>query len=347
MRASRLLSILTTLQAKGRVTAQALADACEVSLRTIYRDIDALSEAGVPVYSERGPEGGYRLLDGYRTRLNGLSREEAEALFLTGLPGPAALLGLGGILAGAEMKLLAALPADLRQSAETMRARFHLDTAGWFDELERPALLPELTAATWRQAEILMRYRGRKDAVERRVDPLGLVLKNGVWYLIGRVGEDLRTYRVSRIETLTVLDETFLPPPGFDLQTHWQANEAAFEDTLYRLHAQVRLSPVGMERASRLTRARARSVADSAGPPDADGWREAQLPIESLREGVGVLSMLGGEVEVLGPPELRAAMAEVAGKMARLYAPLPQHAPIPAPSAASPLAGEGVGVADG
>ncbi|HEY3889700.1 MAG TPA: YafY family protein [Caulobacteraceae bacterium] len=323
MRASRLLSILTTLQAKGRVTAQALADACEVSLRTIYRDIDALSEAGVPVYSERGPEGGYRLLDGYRTRLNGLSRAEAEALFLTGLPGPAALLGLGGILAGAEMKLLAALPADLRRSAETMRARFHLDAAGWFDDLEQPPVLPELTAATWRQAGVLMRYRGRGDAVERRVDPLGLVLKNGVWYLIGRVGEDIRTYRVSRVEALSVLDETFVAPPGFDLQAHWQANAESFEDSLYRQHAQVRLSPLGMQRASRLTRTRARAVAETASAPDADGWRQAQLPIESLREGVGVLCMLGGEVEVLGPPELRAAMVEVAEKMARLYPPKP------------------------
>jgi predicted DNA-binding transcriptional regulator YafY len=319
MRASRLLSILTTLQAKGRVTAQVLADACEVSLRTIYRDIDALSEAGVPVYSERGPEGGYRLLDGYRTRLNGLTRAEAEALFLTGLPGPAAFLGLGSILAGAEMKLLAALPADLRRSAETMRARFHLDTAGWFDDLEQPALLPELTAATWRPAPILMRYTGREKAVERRVDPLGLVLKNGVWYLVGRVAGDIRTYRVSRIASLTVLDESFTPPEGFDLQAHWQTSEAAFEDTLYRDQARVRLSPLGMQRASRLTRARARAVAESASAPDADGWREARLPIESLREGVGTLATLGAEVEVLGPPDLRAAMAEMAAAMARMY----------------------------
>jgi predicted DNA-binding transcriptional regulator YafY len=320
MRASRLLSILTTLQAKGRVTAQALADDCEVSLRTIYRDIDALSQAGVPVYSERGPDGGYRLLDGYKTRLNGMSRAEAEALFLTGLPGPAALLGLGSIMAGAEMKLLAALPADLRQSAETMRARFHLDAAGWFDDLEQPPALPELTAATWRQAPIAMRYRRRADEVERRVDPLGLVLKNGVWYLVGRVGEWLRTYRVSRISDIAVLDETFTPPPGFDLRTHWQANAESFEDSLYREQVTVRLSPRGMEMASRLTRARARAVAETASPPDADGWREALLPIESMREAVGTVSMLGAEVEVLAPPELRAVMAQIARAMSRIYA---------------------------
>jgi predicted DNA-binding transcriptional regulator YafY len=324
MRASRLLSILTTLQAKGRVTAQALASECEVSLRTIYRDIDALSVAGVPVYSDRGPDGGYRLLDGYRTRLNGMSRAEAEALFLTGLPGPAALLGLGSILAGAEMKLLAALPADLRQSAETMRARFHLDAAGWFDDLEQPALLPELTAATWRPAPITMRYQSRKDEVERRVDPLGLVLKNGVWYLVGRIGEDIRTYRVARISDLTVLDETFARPPGFDLQAHWRASADDFEDTLYRDHATVRLSPLGLQRASRLSRARARAVTETAAPPDAHGWREVRLPIESLREGIGVLCMLGAEAEVLEPPELRAAMADVAMKMGLIYKTSPK-----------------------
>jgi predicted DNA-binding transcriptional regulator YafY len=320
MRASRLLSILTTLQARGRVTAQALADDCEVSLRTIYRDIDALSQAGVPVYSERGPDGGYRLLDGYRTRLNGMSRAEAEALFLTGLPGPAALLGLGGIMAGAEMKLLAALPTDLRQSAETMRARFHLDAAGWFDDLEQPAALPDLTAATWRQAPIAMRYLSRGDEVERRVDPLGLVLKNGVWYLIGRVDESIRTYRVARIADIAVLDETFVPPPGFDLRAHWQANAETFEDSLYRGHVTVRLSPRGMEMASRLTRTRARAVAETASPPDADGWREVQLPIESTREAVGTVSMLGAEAEVLAPAELRATMAVIARAMSRIYA---------------------------
>ncbi|HEX4196333.1 MAG TPA: YafY family protein [Caulobacteraceae bacterium] len=320
MRASRLLSILTTLQARGRVTAQALADDCEVSLRTIYRDIDALSAAGVPVYSERGPEGGYRLLDGYRTRLNGLSRAEAEALFLSGLPGPAALLGLGSILAAAELKLLAALPAELRRSAETMRARFHLDAAGWFDELEQPQALPQLTAATWAQTAIAMRYRSRKDEVERRVDPLGLVLKNGVWYLVGRIGEDLRTYRVSRIFDLVVLDETFTPPAGFDLQAHWQASADQFEDSLYRQHATVRLSPAGMERAARLTRARARAIAASASAPEADGWRQVRLPMETLREGAAVLALLGAEAEVLDPPELRAAMADTANRLARLYA---------------------------
>ena len=321
MRASRLLSILTTLQARGRATAGDLADACEVSLRTIYRDIDALSAAGVPVYSERGPDGGYRLLDGYRTRLNGLSRAEAEALFLTGLPGPAAALGLGGVMAAAELKLLAALPAELRQSAGVMRGRFHLDASAWFDELEQPASLPGLAAAMWRQAPVVMRYRGGTAEVERRVEPLGVVLKGGIWYLVGRVGDQMRTYRVSRILDARAVDETFTPPPGFDLRAYWQANAQRFEDGLYAVQATVRLSPRGMEMLRGLGRTRARVVAETASPPDAHGWRQVDLPIESLREGTSALLRLGPEVEALAPPELRAAIFEAAKAICRIYAP--------------------------
>ncbi len=325
MRASRLLSILTTLQARGRVTAGVLAEACEVSLRTIYRDIDALSAAGVPVYSDRGPEGGYRLLDGYRTRLNGLSRVEAESLFLSGLPGPAALLGLDGAMAAAELKLLAAMPEDLRRSAETARARFYLDAAAWFEELEQPPALRQLAAAVWSQSCLAMRYQTAREAVERRVDPLGLVLKNGVWYVVGRVSGGLRTYRVSRILDLTALDETFEPPEGFDLGAYWQVNAQSYEDSLYRERAVVRLSPRGLERlrAFDRTRARAGAEAGSASEPDADGWLQMTLPMESVREMAFALLRLGSEAEALAPPELRALMTEIAADLGRLYAPKP------------------------
>lgn len=323
MRASRLLSILTTLQAKGRVTAGALAEACEVSLRTIYRDIDALSAAGVPVYSERGPEGGYRLLDGYRTRLNGLSRPEAEALFLSGLPGPAAMLGLGGVMAAAELKLLAALPADLRQSGQTMRARFHLDAAGWFDDLEQPPALRDLARATWSQIPLVMRYRMGEEAVERRVEPLGLVLKNGVWYLVGRVDADLRTYRVARIIDLSPLDETFTPPPGFDLQAWWIANAQRYEESLYRDQATVRLSPRGLDRLGQISRTRATIAAETASLPDAAGWVTVQFPMESARETASTLLRLGAEAEVIAPPELRTLMTQTADALGRIYGPPP------------------------
>src|SRR6476620_9494985 len=147
MRASRLLSILTTLQARGQVTAPDLAEACEVSVRTIYRDIDALAAAGIPVYAERGAEGGYRLLDGYRVRLNGLSPPEAEALFMAGLPGPAAALGLEPAMLAAQTKLLAALPENLRPNARGMQQRFHLDAPNWFGENEEPKYLRMISSA--------------------------------------------------------------------------------------------------------------------------------------------------------------------------------------------------------
>ncbi|MDB6086329.1 MAG: Helix-turn-helix type 11 domain protein, partial [Gammaproteobacteria bacterium] len=168
MRASRLLTILSALQARGRVTAPELAAECEVSLRTIYRDIEVLGAAGIPVYSERGSEGGYRLLDGYRTQLNGLSAKEAEALFLTGLSGPAADLGIGAVMAAAQNKLLSAIPVRLRAGAQQTRSRFHLDAPAWFAQAERPQHLPLVADAVWTQRLIRIRYRSWK-AEKRRV----------------------------------------------------------------------------------------------------------------------------------------------------------------------------------
>jgi predicted DNA-binding transcriptional regulator YafY len=159
MRASRLLSILTTLQARGRVTAPELAEACEVSVRTIYRDIDALAAAGIPVYADRGAEGGYRLLDGYRVRLNGLSPPEAEALFMAALPGPAAALGLDAAMVAAQNKVIAALPASLRGNAGRMQGRFHLDAPNWFGEAEEPVHLRAIAGALLRDTLIKIRYR--------------------------------------------------------------------------------------------------------------------------------------------------------------------------------------------
>lgn len=319
MRASRLLSILTTLQAKGQATAGQLADACEVSVRTIYRDIDALSAAGVPVYSERGADGGYRLLDGYRTRLNGFSRPEAEALFLAGLPEPAALLGLGAVMANAELKLLAALPSGLRQSAEAARARFHLDAPSWFEDLEHPTALQEVAGAVWRQTAILARYRSSTRDVERRLEPLGLVLKGGAWYLVARAEGQLRTYRVARMHEVRALDDGFEPPASFNLQGYWQESTDRFESNLYEVEGVIRVSPQGLERLVRLGRARARA-AQASSEPDADGWRRVSFPMESIQEGAAAMLRLGPEAEALEPPELRAAVSEAARAMHAIYA---------------------------
>jgi predicted DNA-binding transcriptional regulator YafY len=310
MRASRLLSILMTLQARGRVTAQVLADECEVSLRTIYRDIDALSAAGVPVYSDRGSAGGYRLLEGYRTRLNGLSLEEAKALFLSGLTGPAAALGFGPVMAAAQLKLTAALPVEMRSAADQMRACFHLDAPGWFHENDLPVHLQDIAMAVWDRRLIEIRYRSWKAETRRRVAPLGLVLKSGAWYLAGLVDNSVRTYRIARIREMKVLDEGFERPSDFDLEAYWTQSTQRLERQLHQNRATVRLSPVGFKMLEPLTSQFVNALTE-IGEADADGFRTVVMPVGSLWEASSQLLRFGVDAEVLGPPELRDKMSEV------------------------------------
>lgn len=321
MRASRLLSLLLILQTRGRMTAQALADELEVSPRTIYRDVESLGAAGVPVYADRGPAGGYQLLDGYRTRLTGLTTDEAESLFLAGVPGPAAELGLGAVLAAAQLKLLAALPPELRSRAGRIRERFHLDAPAWFHEADQSPHLAAAASAVWNQRLVRVRYeRWAGEGVERMLAPLGVVLKGGVWYLVAQVDAQLRTYRVSRIRVLETLDERFPRPEGFDLTAYWQAWSLRFEASLYHAEATVRLSPWARARvAVLLGPVAARAVEERSGPADADGWRQVVIPIESIEHAVVDLLRFGAEAEVLAPPTLRERIATAGTALARLY----------------------------
>ena len=320
MRASRLLSILLLLQARGRMTAQALADEFEVSVRTVYRDIDDLSAAGVPVYADRGRSGGFQLLDGYRTRLTGLTPVEAEALFLSGLPGPAADLGLGEAMAAARLKLLAALPEGRQDQAGRVAARFHLDPVAWYRNPERADLLPSLAESVWSCRRVRLRYDSWTGVVERELEPLGVVLKGGAWYLVARAGGKARTYRVASIQALELTDEAF-ERPGFDLAAYWTAWAKDFEARLYRGQATLRLSPEGLRRLSNLVPLAAEMAERTAGPPDEQGWVEAQVPveIESLDHAAAEMLKLGEHAEVLAPPELRARMADIAGRLAAAY----------------------------
>jgi len=321
MLASRLLSILLTLQARGQATARELAEAFEVSVRTIYRDVDELSAAGVPIYAEKGRNGGFRLLDGYRTRLTGLDRGEAEALFLTGLPGAAAQLGLGEALQRMRLKLLAALPDQTRGDAERVGARFHLDPVSWFKGADEQALLPELAVALWSGRRVRLRYDSWSKVVDREVEPLGVVLKAGVWYLVAGVDGQPRTYRVASILALEVLeDAAAAPPPGFDLAAYWAKFCGEYETRMQAGEARLMATDGALRRLGRESQAIALAVRD-AGPADADGRREVTIPIETGSEAVQTLLRLGHEVEVLDPPDLRAAMAEAAQKLAAVYAP--------------------------
>ena len=320
MRASRLLSVLLLLQTRGRLTAEELARELEVSVRTIYRDVESLSAAGVPIYGDRGPAGGYQLLNGYRTRLTGLTPDEAESLFLAGIPGPAADLGLGTLLATAQLKLLAALPPELQSRASRISERFHLDAPSWFHEGERLPYLATVAGAVWNQRQLHVRYRRWRGEVERTLDPLGLVLKAGTWYLVARASEQIRTYRASRILELEVLDEHFERPEEFNLSTFWESWSEQFQRRLYRFDVTLRLSPHGLEMLPYLfTQVAAREAVASAVTPDPSGWTTVTLPIDSLEHGHLDLLRLGADAEVLGPPEVRQRMQQSVSGLSALY----------------------------
>ena len=300
MHASRLVAILLLLQTRGQLTARELADELEVSLRTIYRDLDGLAAAGIPVYADRGPTGGYRLVEGYRTRLTGLNADEAEALFLSGLGGAAAQLGLGTVLAAAQLKVLAAMPPELRGRASRVRERFLLVAPGWFNEDEELPALATVAQAVWEGHRIQMRYDRRPEPVERTVEPFGLVLKAGIWYLVARREGSLRTYRVSRILEATELDEAFERPADFDL-----------ERLLGLQHGDLRVEPApGGGTAARSTLRALSTLQYAIGSGRLEGvptrcrttpnaWLEVTLLTEGLDVAHEDLLRVGAQVEVL------------------------------------------------
>ncbi|GII03432.1 helix-turn-helix transcriptional regulator [Planobispora takensis] len=314
MRAARLMSVLLLLQSRGGMTAAELARELEVSERTVHRDVAALSEAGVPVYADRGRGGGYRLLEGYRTRLTGLDRAEAQALFLSGVPGALREMGLGEVAATARLKAAAALSPGLRDAPATAAQRFHLDAPGWFaSESPPPQALAPLARAVWGDHPVTALYR----ETERTLEPYGLVLKGGVWYLATRTA----IYRVDRFSAVAPhLERRFDRDPGFDLAAFWSERAAEFARSLLRTHVTVRLSPYGV----RMLRfiADPAAVGDalaSVGEPDGQGWVTARLPVESYKVAYGQLMRFGPDAEVLDPPELRVLMAGAAARMAALY----------------------------
>ncbi|MER5780383.1 WYL domain-containing protein [Streptomyces mobaraensis] len=320
MRADRLLSLLLLLQNRGRMTAPELAAELEVSVRTVYRDVEALGASGVPVVADRGPAGGFRLVGGYRTRLTGLTEDEAGSLVLASVPGAAAELGLGADLAAARLKLEAALPAGMGERARRVAERFHLDAPGWFRDAEPVPHLAAVADAVWRQRALRVHYRRWKGEVHRELHPLGLVLKGGVWYLVARAEADIRTYRVSRVLGVEPLPGRFERPPGFDLAAVWAETSRRLEEARYQGEARLRVSPrVLRVLPAKFGAAGARAAAE-AGAPDGDGWAEVTLPVEALPVAVCDLLGLGAEAEVLGPPELRAAVGAAASALAARYA---------------------------
>lgn len=319
MRAGRLVSLLLLLQTRGLMTAEQLSRELEVSVRTIYRDVEALSQAGVPIYADRGPLGGIRLVDGYRTRLTGLTTQEAEALFLSGLPGPAAALGLGTVVAAARLKVLAALPPELRTRASRISERFHLDAPGWFQSAERLDHLEVLATAVWQSRQIEIDYPREDQPVTRRLDPLGLVLKAGIWYLVARAGGAFRTFRVCRVLAVRATDEAFERPDGFELATYWAESIMAYQRERPSYIALFRCRATDVD-----------AVADQIGPrrfaespvtlDDADPtFVRVSIAFDWVDQARAAAFGLGHLVEVLEPPELRAQMVKLARAVLARY----------------------------
>jgi predicted DNA-binding transcriptional regulator YafY len=305
MRATRLVSVLLLLQTRGQLTAAEVAGQLEISVRTVHRDMESLAAAGVPVEAVRGPAGGYRLAGGYRTRLTGLTADEAEALFAAGMPGPAAELGLGGELAAARLKLLAALPSELQERASRASRLFHLDTRGWFRAEDRVPHLPQLSAAVWRGCRVRLRYREGRAVVQRTVDPLGLVLKGGAWYLISRRSVGMRVYRVSRIAAVRPLDELFERPDGFELTVFWEEWSRAFEQSRPTVEVTVRVSD------------EVRRFLPGEPRIEADG--RVVVSFDNLADAHRELLRFGADLEVLEPPELRDRVGRTSREVAALY----------------------------
>jgi predicted DNA-binding transcriptional regulator YafY len=320
MRASRLLSIMLLLQARGRINATVLAEELEVSVRTIYRDIDELSAAGVPVYADRGAEGGFQLLDGYRTQLTGLTSDEAGTLFLFGLPKAAADLGLGDAMTEARRKVDAALPEAKRRGANVVSSRFHLDTAGWFKPIEQPDLLPQLAGAVWSGHRISVTYESWTNTSSVHLSPLGLVLKAGAWYLVASGARGTpATYRVAAMRNLSVSDETFDRPEDFDLRTYWIAASKAFERSLQKGTAQLRVSGRGFGLVGKLGAEVAKAAEMSRSALDRDGWSIIEIPVERIENAVCDILSLGADAVLLGPDPLIVAVADVIGKLTAQY----------------------------
>jgi predicted DNA-binding transcriptional regulator YafY len=343
MRASRLVSLLLLLQSRGGQTAAELARELEVSVRTIHRDVDALSASGVPIYADRGPHGGIRLVDGYRTRLTGMTADEAEALFLAGLPGPAAELGLGTVVAAARLKVLAALPTEMRGRASRLVERFHLDAAAWYHADEAVPHLGELSEAVWECRRVQIGYDRGDKTVDRVLEPLGLVLKAGVWYLVALADGQPRTYRVSRVSRVTTLDDVFERPERFDLAAFWTESSAAYERDTPRAEVTLRIARDRLDRLRGVIGERPYDTIERLDDADPDGWIRLKVQLDWPNEVTTQILAVGPGCELLEPEPLRRRIAEEARRLAARYQDV-EAAPTDPASAAPPVPAAGVAV---
>ena len=315
MKADRLLSILLLLQSRGQMTGRELSDRLEVSERTLHRDMDALSAAGVPVFALRGAHGGWQLQENWRTQVPGLDEAELRALLMA----QPRVLGDRKLAAAAERameKLMASLPVPLRARAESMRQRLFVDTTGWFGGAEDLSMLPVVQEAVARDRKLKIRYSSRRSRFEhsaetgasektseRIIDPLGLVAKGSSWYVVAGTSQGFRTFRVSRIQNAVLLDASCERPGNFDLESHWRASTEEFLKNSPRFEATLRLHPDAAQEV-RLWRM-AVELTPEHQDPSLEGWRTLRVHFEDEQQAAFVALAFGRKVEVLAPVTLR------------------------------------------
>ncbi len=321
MRADRLLSVLLLLQAHGRMSARMIAERLEISERTVYRDIDALSAAGVPVYSERGRQGGCALLPGYRTDVSGLTASEARALFVFAGGGTLEDLGLDQPLKAALRKLMTSLPQSQRPGALQAQQRIVVEPRGWMRQVDELPYLAQVQDAVWKDRRIEIDYRSSGSSQARRLtlDPYGLVSKAGTWYLIAADGGEPRLYRVSRIESVVTLDEPVRRPAGLDLDALWEQLRRRVEDRGSGIPVRLRVRSEEADRLLRICGPQLTGPAERDETVDVSGWWTFTLPFVATGAARGVLLGFGTDVEVLAPLSLRQHFARTAAAILRLY----------------------------
>ncbi len=320
MRADRLLSLLMLLQSRGAMTAHDLAAELEVSERTIYRDLTALSAAGVPVYAERGPGGGVRLIEEYRTTLTGLTPDETRALFMMNIPAPLAQLGLDAELKTALLKLSASLPETRRAEESRTRQRILLDSSWWFQSAQDVPCLQTIQQALWqdRPLRITVRWDFFNTEFEQEAEPYGLVAKTNIWHLVYGRGGSPHVVRVSQITRADLLPGTFIRPPDFDLASFWEAWCRDYESQP-PFRVRVRVAPEALPHLGDYVGDRARGGLSPLSPPDAEGWVTLDLPFESFFAARTRLLGLGRAVEVLEPEPLRKSLVDFAEQVVDFY----------------------------
>jgi len=322
MRGDRLLTILLLLQKNGgRMTTRELAGRLEVSERTVHRDMEALAAAGIPVYAERGSAGGWRLTEGYRTDLTGMTRDEMQALLLLAVSPPAADLGLDGPLRGALLKLAAAVPDRHKNEVEAVRRKLHIDGAPWHPRREEVPLLEIVQEAVWADRQLSVVYRKDGEAAnERLISPLGLVVKNGAWYVVAAVEDGYRSFRISRLIRAEMTVDPVIRPEGFELAAYWEQSTAEFKARLPRYEATIRFAGPDLPlTALRLPRHRLLHM----GPPDETGAVTAVIRFDTLESACLEALGFGPDAEVLAPGPLRELVRDRVAAMHAMYAPIP------------------------